>query len=155
MKEIITSLLTGFAERGLLQSISIETELATIPKVHVDRELMEMILENLIDNAFAAMPEGGRLTVSTSLKHSSTGDYIVIRVQDTGVGIAPAHIPLVFEPLYTTKTGADRPGLGLASTKKIVEAIGGSIGVQSKPGEGTVFTMVLPAEQQTSVDFSI
>ena len=117
---------------------------------------MELMLENLIDNAFEAMPGGGRLTVSTSLQHIPSGDYIVIRVQDTGVGIAQEHIPLVFEPLFTTKNKAHRPGLGLASTRKIVEGIGGSISVQSQSGVGTAFAIALPADRQlASVDFSI
>jgi PAS domain S-box-containing protein len=156
LRGIIKTLLAEVAERCRLQSITIETALAEIPLVHIDLELIEAMLKNLITNAIEAMPEGGGLTVSTTFRHVAVGDFVVLGVKDTGVGIAEENIPLVFEPLFTTKTHAARPGLGLASTKKIVEAHGGTIGVQSREGEGTEFTVTFPVEKpETPPDYSI
>jgi PAS domain S-box-containing protein len=156
LREIIKALLAKVSEQSSRQSITIETALAEIPMVHIDRELIDAMLNNLIANAIEAMPEGGRLTVSTAFRRVAVGDFVVIRVKDTGVGIADENIPLVFEPLFTTKTGKDRPGLGLASTKKIVEAHGGTISVQSREGEGTEFTVTFPVEKpEAPLDYSI
>jgi PAS domain S-box-containing protein len=156
LREIIKAQLTRVSEASSRQSITIETALAEIPMVHIDRELIEEMLSNLITNAIEAMPEGGRLTLSTAFRRVAVGDFVVIRVKDTGVGIADENIPLVFEPLFTTKTGKTRTGLGLASTKKIVEAHGGTISVQSRKGEGTEFTITFPTEKpDIMLDYTI
>jgi PAS domain S-box-containing protein len=156
LREIIKAQLVRVSELSNRQSITIETSLAEIPMVHIDRELVEAMLKNLIANAIEAMPNGGRLSVSTAFRRVAVGDFVVIRVKDTGVGIADENIPLVFEPLFTTKTGKIRPGLGLASTKKIIEAHGGTISLQSREGEGTEFTVTFPVEKpDTPLDYSI
>jgi PAS domain S-box-containing protein len=156
LRKIIKGLLAEVTESCRLQSISIETALEEIPMVHIDLELIEAMLKNLITNAIEAMPEGGRLMVSTEFRQVAVGDFVVIRVRDTGVGIADENIPLVFEPLFTTKIHISRPGLGLASTKKIVEAHGGIISMQSREGEGTEFTVTFPVEKpETVLDYSI
>jgi PAS domain S-box-containing protein len=156
LRKIIKGLLAEVTESCRLQSISIETALEEIPMVHIDLELIEAMLKNLITNAIEAMPEGGRLMVSTEFRQVAVGDFVVIRVRDTGVGIADENIPLVFEPLFTTKIHISRPGLGLASSKKIVEAHGGIISMQSREGEGTEFTVTFPVEKpETVLDYSI
>ena len=156
LREIIKAQLSRVSDQSSRQAITIETALGEIPMVHIDRELIEAMLQNLINNAIEAMPKGGRLTVSTAFRRVAVGDFVIIRVKDTGVGIADENIPLLFEPLFTTKTHTARPGLGLASTKKIVEAHGGTITVQSKEGEGTEFTITFPVEKpETTLDYSI
>jgi two-component system NtrC family sensor kinase len=91
-------------------------------------------------NAVEAMPDGGQLTV----KLSGDADGIEIDVGDTGVGIAPEVLPLIFEPFYSTKSGESGVGLGLAVVYGIIHRHGGRIAVESHVGEGTRFRIRLP-----------
>lgn len=103
-------------------------------------QLSQMIL-NLILNGFHAMePDGGVLTLSTNFDESS----ILIQVDDTGCGIAKDIQPKIFEPFFTTKETGKGTGLGLAIVAQVVEDHHGSISVESKLGEGTMFTVRLP-----------
>lgn len=110
-----------------------------LPMVNIDRDLFEQCLLNLMLNAEQAMPEGGTLT----LMGSREGNFVCLDVIDTGCGIPAEQLPKLFRPFYTTKANGN--GLGLATTRKIVLAHGGSIDVQSEPGRGTKFTIRLPA----------
>jgi PAS domain S-box-containing protein len=111
---------------------------ASLPQVQVDPRQMEQVLGNLVVNAFQAMPQGGKLTLSAKKK----GTEIALAVADTGVGIPPENMPKLFEPLFTTKLKGI--GLGLAVCKKLAEANSGRIEVQSEPGKGSTFTLYLP-----------
>lgn len=110
-----------------------------LPAVCLDADLFEQALLNLMLNAEQAMPDGGKLT----LLGSSDGGRVILDVIDTGVGIEPEAMAKLFRPFHTTKP--DGSGLGLATTRKIVAAHGGTIEVQSTPGRGTKFTIALPA----------
>ena len=103
-----------------------------------DRDMLRQVLLNLIGNAYQAMIEGGSVTVGLT----TDGARLHLSVTDTGVGMPPEVARRVFEPFYTTK--ARGVGLGLAVTRRIVEAHGGEISVVSTPGEGTTFTVTLP-----------
>ncbi|MBV9097628.1 MAG: hypothetical protein JO079_06195 [Frankiaceae bacterium] len=103
-----------------------------------DRDMLRQVLLNLIGNAYQAMIEGGSVTVGLT----TDGARLHISVTDTGIGMEPAVSRRVFEPFYTTK--ARGVGLGLAVTRRIVEAHGGAIAVVSAPGQGTTFTVTLP-----------
>lgn len=111
---------------------------ADLPAVCLDSDLFEQALLNLLLNAEQAMPDGGTLTL--------IGRYdagrVFLDVIDTGIGIAPEAMAKLFRPFHTTKP--DGSGLGLATTRKIVAAHGGTIEVQSEPGRGTKFTIALP-----------
>ena len=96
------------------------------------------MVENLVRNGFQAMASGGSLRVASS----HTGSECVIRVADTGQGVPPEMQDSIFEPLVTTR--ATGTGLGLALCKRIVDAHGGSISVESTPGEGATFRIELP-----------
>jgi PAS domain S-box-containing protein len=109
-----------------------------LPRVVVDAFQIEQVLGNLIINAYQAMPEGGRLT----LKARRTGAYIALAVTDTGSGISPENQAKLFEPLFTTKPKGI--GLGLVTSKNLVEANDGKIAVKSTPGKGSTFTLILP-----------
>ena len=100
---------------------------------------LQRVFTNLIINAIQAMPEGGTLTVSTEERDGT----VAIRVEDTGVGIAPEQQKKIFLPYYTTKTQGT--GLGLSTAQKTILTQGGNISFQSEPGKGTAFTIVLPA----------
>jgi signal transduction histidine kinase len=110
-----------------------------LPPVCIDADLFEQALLNLMLNAEQAMPNGGSLT----LIGRCDGATVYLEVIDTGVGIAPEAMAKLFRPFHTTKP--DGSGLGLATTRKIVLAHGGTIGAQSEPGRGTKFTIALPA----------
>ena len=106
--------------------------------VRADREMLRQVLLNLIGNGYQAMPDGGRLTV-----HAAQVDGAVeLRVADTGVGMSAEAKDRLFEPFFTTKPRG--VGLGLAVTKRIVEAHQGTINATSEEGSGTEFTVLLP-----------
>jgi signal transduction histidine kinase len=103
-----------------------------------DAELLRDVFLNLLLNAAQAMGGRGRIQVVTS--GSNSGCTVVVR--DTGPGIPPEHQERIFEPFFSSKSGGT--GLGLPIAKRIVEAHGGTIGIESRPGEGTAVTVTLP-----------
>jgi len=103
---------------------------------------IERILLNLAINAQDAMPSGGLLQISA--KGSQDGGLLTIRVQDTGLGIDPDVLKNIFEPFFTTKEAGQGTGLGLSNVYRIVESLGGGIEVESQPGRGTEFRVMLP-----------
>jgi signal transduction histidine kinase len=112
-----------------------------LPFVQFDNRYMKQALLNLIKNAIAAMPLGGKLTIKTAAQDADVN----ISVADTGTGISEENISKIFEPYYTTKvTGS---GLGLTLVFKIIREHQGEISVKSKLGEGAVFTISLPIPQ--------
>ncbi len=111
--------------------------------VPLDRNRMRQVLANLSDNAIKHTPAGGRVTISAN----TDGDAVVLRVDDTGVGIPADELPHIWERLYRgDKSRTERGlGLGLSLVKAIVEAHGGAVSVASAPGDGAHFTLRLPA----------
>lgn len=121
--------------------LDLRTELATaLPPVRLDRVQFEQVLTNLVLNAVAATPPGGRLHIATDME----GDRVRLRVEDSGHGIAPEHLKKIFQPFFTTKPPGVGTGLGLSVVHGIVKGHGGAIAVRSAPGEGTCFTITLP-----------
>ena len=119
----------------------------TLPFIEVDMFQGIQVLENIITNAVQAMPEGGELyikvvQVSGGRDQESGAGFVEISIEDTGTGISPENMEKLFQPLFTTK--ARGIGLGLVVCKKLVEAIGGGIRVESHPGKGTTFIILLP-----------
>jgi signal transduction histidine kinase len=106
--------------------------------INADPELLHRALSNLVLNAIDAMPDGGTLTLSAK----SIGEKVEIRVADTGEGMAPEECERLFTPYYTTKEHGT--GLGLAIVQSVIADHGGTITVESKPGEGTTFVITLP-----------
>lgn len=113
-----------------------------IPKIPVDRDQIKQVFFNIIKNAIQAMPDGGRLGISLA----APDQFLVIAFQDTGVGIQPEDFSRIFDPYHTTKP--DGSGLGLMIVQRIVQDHGGQIEVQSKPGAGTRFTVLLPLAER-------
>ncbi len=120
-----------------------------------DPTRLHQLLMNLASNAVQAMGEGGTLDVSiqtrtltapvkTRLTEAPAGEWVVIRVADTGEGIPPEVIDRIFEPFFTTKASGRGTGLGLALVHSIVRESGGAIDVESERGRGTTFTVWLP-----------
>jgi len=106
----------------------------------VDPGMIDQLLMNLAINARDAMPTGGTLTIETR----NRGDAILIRVSDTGLGIATDVLPHIFEPFFTTKEAGKGTGLGLATVFGIVTQHRGTVDVTSQPGRGTTFDVTLP-----------
>jgi PAS domain S-box-containing protein len=111
----------------------------TLPEIQADSDKLLQVFNNIISNAFQAMPEGGSLTIIS--KKSGPGG-VSIAFADTGLGISAENMKKLFEPLFTTKIKGI--GLGMVVTKTIVEAHGGHIDVQSEEGKGTTITVNLP-----------
>ena len=126
--------------------------------VKVDQSQFEQVIINLAVNARDVMAEGGTLTIRTS--NLATGDaklaahgidlgrdFVVIEAIDTGHGIAKEHLPKIFEPFFTTKDVGQGTGLGLSTVYGIIEQTGGHVLIDSSPGEGANFTILLPRHQ--------
>lgn len=123
--------------------LDLEVEVdAGLPSVLADRARIEQVLLNLIHNAIKFTPVGGRIIVSGRVDE----DMLLVSVRDTGVGIAEDEVPRIFERFYKADKArrSEGTGLGLAIAKHIVLAHGGTITVQSRRGEGTVFRFTLP-----------
>jgi two-component system, cell cycle sensor histidine kinase and response regulator CckA len=121
--------------------------------------MIEQILLNLAVNSRDAMPRGGQLIINTGivevasnqrLPHpdAAPGSYVILSVSDTGMGIAPEHLPHVFEPFFTTKDVGKGTGLGLATVYGIVRQHLGWITIDSELGKGTVFQIHFPASTE-------
>ena len=127
--------------------ITIATSLAGgALSAQVDQNQMRQVFWNLATNAFDAMPDGGKLTITTGSRHIDAGgrkgDVVEIAFQDTGEGIAPGNLDKIFLPFFTTKK--EGSGLGLAAVHRIVDLHGGWIKVESPPQQGTRFVVCLP-----------
>lgn len=114
--------------------------LARQPLVLGDAGQMEQVVLNLVVNARDAMPGGGTITIMTR----DAGTDVALSVADTGTGIDPAIRPRIFEPFFTTKDSPRGTGLGLSTVLSIVEANGGRVDVDSRPGFGATFTVTWP-----------
>ena len=128
----------AFLRLGCADNLCIDLDLAPdLPLARGVADLLKQCLVNLVKNGLEAMPDGGRLLVSTRLDRNMAA----LSVSDTGRGIPPENLAKVFNPFFSTKDqGA---GLGLAMTKKIVEEAGGKVLLASTPGQGTTVTLLL------------
>jgi two-component system NtrC family sensor kinase len=130
------------------QNIRIIKELDPgLPAIKLDKNKIQQVFWNLMLNACDAMPNGGQLLISDRL--SADGRYIEVRFIDNGVGIPKENLNKLFDPFFTTKGSGT--GLGLAVTYGIIEQHDGRIEVKSEVGQGTVFTLSFPVEDQTKV----
>ena len=127
--------------------VTLETELdPTVGSVSMDPARLEQVLINLVVNAREAMPEGGRLRISTG---AALQDYVSLWVSDTGIGMDPSIQSRIFEPFFTTKRGTSGAGLGLSAVYGTVEQSGGHITVETAPGQGSTFGIHLPRHTGT------
>ena len=133
------SLVGHQAKMKMIEVVRDETPSQSL--VVADFNQLVQVFINLIVNAIQSMNEGSRLTISTS----QDDDWVRVNVHDTGCGISPENMDKIFTPFFTTKDEVKGVGLGLAVSYGIVERHGGRIDVQSEVGEGSTFTVVLPA----------
>lgn len=145
--------------RTMRENLSLSVELAPgHPSTKMDPGQLDQVLLNLVVNARDAMPEGGSLTIATGYEtvddinrlHPSleSGRFVSLSVTDTGCGMTDDVRARIFEPFFTTKGPGEGTGLGLAMVYGIVDAAGGHVAVDSIPGRGTTFTLLLPASAE-------
>lgn len=149
--------------RTIGDDISITLNLANaLPHITADRNELEQIIINLAINARDAMPNGGTITIETSVVHRDKKQgkkhrtsYVQLSITDTGIGMSSEIQQHIFEPFFTTKTEGKGTGLGLAHVWGCVDQSEGFITVSSKEGEGTTFNIQFPVAQSTSLETSI
>jgi len=138
----------AFRTRVEQKSVSLQSEIAPdLPNVNVDPERIAQVLGNLIANALRYTPAQGRITLSAQYEAGA----VAIRVRDTGPGVVPEDLPHIFDRFYRgdkSRRSGDESGLGLTIAKSLIDAHGGTISVESAPGAGATFIILLPPESQ-------
>lgn len=143
LNEVIENILYFIDVGYPKDSIRVESMLdKRLPEIQADAVQMSQVLVNLITNAVHAMPRGGTLTIKTTSK----GDFVKLRVIDTGTGMSKETKARLFEPFFTTKPLGHGTGLGLSVVHGIVESHGGRITVKSEEQKGSVFEISLPIQ---------
>jgi PAS domain S-box-containing protein len=161
----VNSLMSGISEllnRSLGETVSVETVRgAGLWMIEADANALESAILNLAVNSRDAMPHGGRLTIETmnayvdeiyAQAHAEVapGQYVLISVSDTGVGMGPETISRAFEPFYTTKPVGQGTGLGLSQVYGFVKQSGGHIKIYSELGQGTTVRIYLPRLERSA-----
>jgi signal transduction histidine kinase len=140
--KIVEEMADFFGPTARAAAIEIKTFIpADLPMVLLDRELFKQALLNLMLNAEQAMPTGGELTIQACRDGDATAPRVCLTLIDTGKGMSAETLGRIFEPFFSTKQGGS--GLGLPTTKRVIEAHGGVIEVRSEVGRGTQFTLYL------------
>lgn len=144
MNSLAASVIALFAAKSEAKGVRLELKAdASLPRVRGDAFKLEQMLVNLVENALKAT-EKGSVTISLSAR----GEDLIVEVRDPGIGISEEHLPHIFERFYVVDKSRSRKlggtGLGLSIVKHVVKAHGGRIGVSSRLGEGSTFTVALP-----------
>jgi two-component system sensor histidine kinase PilS (NtrC family) len=146
LAEVLDEVLLLIEHRPLPETLKVMREYPDALPARVDPQQVRQALWNLCINAVQALPEGGEVRVSGRRVPGDGNGRIEVAVADTGQGIAPADLPHIFEPFYSTKP--EGSGLGLALVYRVIQDHGGHIEVRSQPGLGTTFTLALPAARR-------
>ncbi len=127
------------------KGLEIHLDLPAIsPRVRAASKQLKQVLHDLIENAEEAIPENeGTIEISVKPLEAKAGKFVLITIKDTGIGIPEENLGMIFQPFFSTK-GPEATGLGLMIASSIVENLGGSMGIKSRPGEGTSVRVALP-----------
>ena len=149
---LVVSTVELLQQQGLFKQCRVEVRCAgQVPPVNLDPHQLQQVLINLLINSNDAMPDKGQLLVEVCADDAGqTLLPVLIRVQDTGSGIAEKDLGRIFDPFFTTKDPGRGTGLGLAISTRIIEGFGGRITVASSQGKGSCFTVHLPRADQAS-----
>ncbi len=143
INKLVGDMIDFYSPQAISRSITIRQAICNEPlKCFADANSIKQVLLNLLINAQQAMAGGGELIITTQRMNNNA----VIAVTDTGKGIEPENLEKIFDAYYSTKVGGS--GLGLPTSRKIIEAHNGSIKVDSIIGKGTSFTILLPLESK-------
>jgi|GEM_PF-2283080 len=160
----VNSVILGFEKllrRMISEDVELDLNLLNQPAmIKADSSQLEQVLMNLVVNARDAMPNGGKISIETSIvdidaeyvrdrQDMVSGRFVMIAVSDTGMGIAKEDLDMIYEPFFTTKEQDKGSGMGLATVYGIVKQHGGNILVYSEPGHGTLFKIYLPLATET------
>lgn len=146
LEELVREVLGFVGKEAEYRSIEVSVQVrGEIPPFESDRGTLQQIFLNIINNAFAALGDGGRLDIT--LKRVKE-DSVSVSFADTGPGIPPEDLKRVFEPFFTTKASKGGTGLGLSITYGLVQELGGTIQVESTVGQGTHFTVTIPLKYE-------
>jgi len=157
----IAALLEGMGEllaRAIAPPVAVRIEAArNLPPAYADSNQIELLVLNLVVNARDAMPEGGVITIAATLERFDEaqseaadmppGRYVRVSVRDTGIGMDPETKARAFEPFYTTKPPGHGSGLGLSMVQGVALQSGGSVSIESEPGQGTSVSVWLPCDR--------
>lgn len=148
LESVIDAVVDGYRQIAAEKNLSLQWEFTPLPLIRGNPHRLRRVIENLLSNAVKYNREGGWVAVSAEYREG----YIVVRVADSGIGIPPEDLPHIFERFYRVQRpeteDIEGTGLGLSIVKSIVEKHGGRVWVESRPGEGTTFTILLPAMEQ-------
>jgi signal transduction histidine kinase len=142
LEEVVSFQQTEITHRDI--DINYEME-DNLPQIESDRNQLQQVFLNIINNAIAAIDDGGRIDISVAGRED---DSVVIAITDNGTGISEENLEHIFEPFFSTK-GRFGTGLGLSITHNIVEKLGGAINAHSILGKGTRFTVTLPIKRSS------
>ena len=149
--DIFSAARRAHADHAVALGIEID---ARAPTVYADATALRQVMTNLVDNAVRYTPAGGTVTVFTTLADGGAGTWVGVR--DSGIGIAPEHLPRIFERFYRVDPGRSRDaggtGLGLAIVRHLVEAHAGRVEAESTPGRGTMVRAFFPAGSRAAAD---
>ena len=143
-RDVVGIVAPEYARRAVDLALSVPAGLPTVP---ADGDALVQVLLNLLHNALAATPPGGRVEVAAELTARDGRPGVALAVTDTGSGIAPADLQRIFDPFFSTKR-SDGTGLGLSICRDIVRAHDGAIAVESEPGAGARFSVWLPGDRR-------
>lgn len=146
LKDVVHEVLGFLGKEAEYRSISVSVEIPDdMPSLKTDRGKLQEIFLNMINNAFAAMEDEGKLDISAKQEDDN---FVSITFTDNGCGISEKNISRIFEPFFSTKTKVGGTGLGLSITYGLAEKMGGNIDVKSQLGEGTSFIITLPLKTE-------
>jgi len=150
VRELLTSVVEDLAPAAASRRIAVRVHAPGTPAVRGDRGRLAQVVRNLLDNALKYSPEGGEVLLEAHAgEGSSHGDRVLVRVVDHGIGIPRQALEGIFQRFFRVDASRSKAvpgtGLGLAIVKHLVALHGGSVSVESEPGRGSVFTVVLPA----------
>jgi PAS domain S-box-containing protein len=153
LKTLVAGTVENQQPEAARKNITLTLDLPESPVyVHVDSKRLVQVLINLLTNAINYTPQGGIVSVRLALSEQNSITQTVLSIQDSGIGIAPQHLARIFEPFFRVDaTRGPGTGLGLSISREIVERLGGSLVVESTLGEGSTFSLQLPALQSVTL----
>lgn len=146
VNRLVDDMLRWVEREGSAKNIRFERRLdRDLPEISTDAPMLRQVVLNLLNNAAQAVEAGGKICVTTTCDNQKK---LRICVEDDGPGIAPEHLQSIFTPFFTTKAPGKGTGLGLSISQAIVARLGGTIEVESQPGQGALFCVTLPLKTQ-------